>query len=448
MTTAERSTSPRPRRSGLALGSAVLLTVAVVCSLGGAASAAPVGEFTTFHLGNGGNGGNALASGSDGNMWFTNTANNSIGRITPAGSVTYFKVPTKSSTTLGSGLLGITAGPDGNMWFTGFFANIVGKVTPEGKVTTYPLPISEAYPLGIAAGPDGNVWFALDGANGIGRISPSGRITLYSIDGARVTSSRNCVMCGYEITAGPLDSLWFTMPAAGMVGRITTKGEVSTLPVPTETEPATNTTPVLGAITAGSDGNLWITQDADGKITRMTPQGTTTDFPLTPDNSIPASITPGPGASLWVAAFSGNALTRVDISGGDSPPTITQFPIPAPDSDPAAVALGADGSMWFANLVLPRTQPGSVKLQVGRVGTGFGALVKAKVTGTAKAGSTLTCSYSTKQAGVIANVDYQWLRAGKPIHRQNARTFKVASADKGAAISCRAAVTYESALYQ
>ena len=53
-----------------------------------------------------------ITAGPDGNLWFTNSGNNSIGRITPAGVVSNFT---------GAGINGpngITAGPDGNLWFT------------------------------------------------------------------------------------------------------------------------------------------------------------------------------------------------------------------------------------------------------------------------------------------------------------------------------------------
>ena len=54
----------------------------------------------------------AIVSGPDGNLWFTNYTNDSIGRITPAGVVSNFT---------GAGISfprGIVAGPDGNLWFT------------------------------------------------------------------------------------------------------------------------------------------------------------------------------------------------------------------------------------------------------------------------------------------------------------------------------------------
>jgi len=418
-------------------------------SISGAASAAQVGEFTTFRLGEGGYGGNAIASGPDGNMWFTNNANNSIGRITPSGKVAYFKVPTDPDFTNGAGLFSIAAGPDGNMWFTGFYSNVVGKVTPAGQVTTYPVPVDGTLPLSIAAGPDGNVWFTLDSANGIGRITSSGKIRLFSTDGAPIVSSNSCTMCAYEITAGPQGSLWFTLPAAGLVGRMTTQGAVTTFRVPTATDPSPdNAVPVLGGITAGADGNLWVVQPADSKVTRMTPKGAVTDIDLPSATANPVSIAPGPGASLWVAENGAGALSRIDISGAKVPATVTQFAMPTANSLPESVALGMDGSVWFANVVRPVDQGAGLKLQVGRVGTGFGALVKTKVTGSAKAGSTLTCSYATKQAAVVAGAGFQWLRGGKPIRDANARTFSVRKSDTGTAISCRVAVTFQTALYQ
>ncbi len=81
------------RNFGLALLAGAALTLIPA----GSGSAAPAGEFTMFDLGPAGEGANAIASGPDGNMWFTNNANNSIGRITPSGAVTYFAVPTTSA---------------------------------------------------------------------------------------------------------------------------------------------------------------------------------------------------------------------------------------------------------------------------------------------------------------------------------------------------------------
>jgi len=63
MRTSARSLSQRMGRPRLVLAAAALISAALVASVSGAASAAPVGEFTTFRLGVGGYGGKALASG-------------------------------------------------------------------------------------------------------------------------------------------------------------------------------------------------------------------------------------------------------------------------------------------------------------------------------------------------------------------------------------------------
>ena len=438
---------------GLGFG---LLAVAVLTLIPAQNSlSAPAGEFTMFDLGPAGEGANAIASGPDGTMWFTNNANNSIGRITPTGAVTYFAVPTTSASasTGGPGLFAIAAGPDGNMWFTEFFENLVGKITPSGVITTYPVPTANAMPMGITAGPDGNIWFVLDDASGIGRITPEGVITEFPIPTpgatgpATITSDNGCLMCGFMMTAGPLDSLWFTIPAANRVGQITMTGVVTTMPV-TTAPPAstTGTIPSIGAITDGDDGNLWITQNSDGKITRLTTAGVATAFALPSANAHPSSITPGPDGSLWIGNGTGNALIKFVGLGVKSTPVITEFTIPTAGAMPTSVALGADGSVWFTSLVNPTPAP--TTLQVGRLGTGVGPILSVKVSGTAKVGSALTCSYVNNHGGPPANARYQWLRSGKAIANQTAKKFTPRAGDVGAKVSCRAAVTYSGALNQ
>jgi hypothetical protein len=53
------------------------------------------------------------------------TSGNKIGRITPAGTITEFRVPTAAS-----GPLLITPGSDGNLWFTEFIGNRIGRLPP------------------------------------------------------------------------------------------------------------------------------------------------------------------------------------------------------------------------------------------------------------------------------------------------------------------------------
>ena len=99
---------------------------------------------------------NAITSGPDGNLWFTEQLAHKIGKITVTGTVTEYS---------GEGF-DITAGPDGSggtaLWFTGG-----GRITTSGVVTMF----SSLAGNNIATEPDGNLWLALN--NGIARVSPS-----------------------------------------------------------------------------------------------------------------------------------------------------------------------------------------------------------------------------------------------------------------------------------
>ncbi len=69
---------------------------------------------------------------------------------------------------------GIAAGPDGNLWFTESDGNRIGRITPGGTITEFARGISaKSRPFGIAAGPDGNVWFTEFSGNRIGRVNLS-----------------------------------------------------------------------------------------------------------------------------------------------------------------------------------------------------------------------------------------------------------------------------------
>ncbi len=77
-----------------------------------------------------------ITTGPDGNLWFTNIAGNSIGRITPSGALTTF---TNNSTIYFAA--GITTGPDGALWFTnegpGFDSGSIGRITTSGVASNF-----------------------------------------------------------------------------------------------------------------------------------------------------------------------------------------------------------------------------------------------------------------------------------------------------------------------
>ena len=101
-----------------------------------------------------------ITTGTDGNLWYTSSANDRIGRITPAGVITTFADPAGSSST--DNPYDITTGPDGNIWYT-TGGNRIGRLEPgnidiTASITTFGDPDFElSSPSGLTVAPDGNL---------------------------------------------------------------------------------------------------------------------------------------------------------------------------------------------------------------------------------------------------------------------------------------------------
>ncbi len=115
----------------------------------------------------GGAGGAGLVTGPDGNVWVTEqqTATDAIARVQPNGMADDFTLPNASANPTA-----IAAGSDGALWFTESNANSIGRITISGQITEITLPNASSQPAGIASGPDGNIWFTEEGGNRIGEI--------------------------------------------------------------------------------------------------------------------------------------------------------------------------------------------------------------------------------------------------------------------------------------
>ena len=300
-----------------------------------------------------------IATGPDGNLWFTECSSvlslcaiSKIGRITPSGQITEFPLQSAQSQPFG-----ITAGPDGNLWFTELAGNQIGRITPSGQITEFPLsrpmPTYNNRPMGITAGPDGNLWFTecptpnptVCTDSMIGRITPSGQITTFPLPTAGGEPQ--------AITVGPDGNLWFTEYLANQIGRITPSGQITEFPLPTA-----NSYP--GGISAGPDGNLWFTECPDltsngqchnSQIERITPSGQVSGFALPTANSDAQGITAGPDGNLWFTdctsyqllnQCSTSQIGRITPSG-----QITEFPLPTANGTAFSITQGPDSNLWF-----------------------------------------------------------------------------------------------------
>jgi virginiamycin B lyase len=137
----------------------------------------------------------SIAVGPDSNAWIAGTyvngdgsplnggLNSFVGRFTPAGQFTSFPLLTVDAFRrfefASTGHSSITAGPDGNMWFTENSPAKIGKITMAGAISEFPLPSKFSAPSAITRGPDNNLWFTEPPAGKIGRITPSGTLIEY-----------------------------------------------------------------------------------------------------------------------------------------------------------------------------------------------------------------------------------------------------------------------------
>jgi virginiamycin B lyase len=94
-------------------------------------------------------GARGITTGPDGALWFAEEAASQIGRITIAGVITEFPIPTPCCNT---SPIGITTGPDGALWFTEYTNGSIGRITTAGVITVFP---DGGGPFGITTGPDG-----------------------------------------------------------------------------------------------------------------------------------------------------------------------------------------------------------------------------------------------------------------------------------------------------
>ncbi|MGH2912376.1 MAG: virginiamycin B lyase family protein, partial [Solirubrobacteraceae bacterium] len=109
----------------------------------------------------------------------------------------------------------------------------IGRITPAGDIRYFTLPTPEVQADDIALGVDGDMWFTASGSNmqrpgsdsgaEIGRITPNGHVKEYAVKGEP-----------NQIVRGPHNDMLFTSFTAtgNKIGRITTSGKISELSLP------------------------------------------------------------------------------------------------------------------------------------------------------------------------------------------------------------------------
>jgi streptogramin lyase len=282
-----------------------------------------------------------LTVGPDGALWAAASGTGSpiheVARVDTAGNLTTF--PTPDNNDLSADAFSIATGSDGNLWYTQSPSpGRIVRITPAGVQTPFTIDAASDAPQGITAGPDGALWFAVPSTANIGRITTSGNVTLFPISPPSGSSAKPSPTA---IVTGPDGNLWFTDFGTNTIGRITTVGAAIEFTLPTA-----NAGP--DGIAAGPDGNIWFTEQNGNKIGRVqlaaaastggvatttatafatvinTGSSAATGCAITPTTPVPASFvyqTTNPATN----ALTGSANTPASIAAGAAQTFVIAF---------------------------------------------------------------------------------------------------------------------------
>ena len=264
----------------------------------------PTGSVTWFSIPGAGNGSRSIVQGPDGNVWMAAqtelAAQGWILRITPSGEVTKYPAGDSGQPGQGTGPDGIAAGPDGNLWFTEEFTNRIGRITPQGQLTEFKVPGSDTTPHGIANGPDGSLWFTESGTGHffIGRITTSGVIAMFPV------TTDNANLDPASIIAGPDHNLWFS--GLGEIDRMTTSGVITRFKGVDEAGGSD--------LTAGADGHIWFADTDKNAIGRIDMGGRVREFGLPTQPAKPVGIAAGPGGRIWFTEADARRVGNIGLT--------------------------------------------------------------------------------------------------------------------------------------
>jgi streptogramin lyase len=238
-----------------------------------------------------------ITVGPDGALWFgvSDTSSNGLGRMTTAGSYTYYNLFTAP----GSGATGIVSGPDGNLWVTDF-VGFVHKVTVHGVDTAYPAPPG-GNPWSIAVGADGALWFTENYPNTLFRITTDGIVSSFTAPS---------IMFFISLTSGPGAKLWLVEGDTHSIEGIISFDPATSVfgqPIAYPNEDVTS-------IAEGPDRNIWVTgaQEQVGTYVWLAMTLTPSHLILSaPGMSATVSVSETHYHGTWTATSSSKSIATV-----------------------------------------------------------------------------------------------------------------------------------------
>ena len=268
----------------------------------------PVATVTTFVAAAGFAAPTGGALDGDGNLYVTDSNNQTIRKVTPAGVVTTFAGSAGlSGSDDGTGPAarfsnpyGVAVDGDGNLYVTERENHTIRKVTPAGVVTTF-AGSAGSYgstdgtgaaarfwqPRGVAVDGDGNVYVADTANHTIRKITPAGVVTTLagtagsygSTDGTGAAASFN-ESIGVAVDGD--GNLFVADTSNHAIRKVTPAGEVTTLAGSAGSSGSADGTGAAASfsqpagVAVDGDGNLYVTDAGNRTIRKVTPAGEVT----------------------------------------------------------------------------------------------------------------------------------------------------------------------------
>ncbi|WP_436534586.1 Vgb family protein [Actinoplanes sp. HUAS TT8] len=197
-----------------------------------------------------------LAAAADGVLWCTR-ADDRLIRRDAAGTYTVIDLPA------GAAPYGIAVADDA--WFTAPGLNQLGRLTPAGDITWFDLPVPDARAAMITFDAGGRPWAALNGAGALATVHGD-KVEIVELPGGRAPAAP------VGITASA-DGVWYADIAGGGVGHVDPSGSVRQHLFD---DPACRP----HAVAPDPEGGCWATLWGSTELARVTSDGDVTLYPL------------------------------------------------------------------------------------------------------------------------------------------------------------------------
>jgi DNA-binding beta-propeller fold protein YncE len=240
----------------------------------------------TFNLfGSTGNGPLSIATDASGNVWVSNSADNTVTKLNPSGS-------TVGTFPVGNSPINVAIDASGNAWVTNYADNTVSKLGPSGTLLgTYPVGNG---PFGIAIDGTGNIWVVNNPDNTVSKLSPSGAaLGTFPIGGSPNYIAIDVSGNVYVVNDGD-NTVSKLSPSGSTLGTYA----VGNLP---------------NGIATDVSGNVYVVNNGDNTVSKLSPAGAVLGT-FAVGNS-PVAIAIDKFNNVWVANNSDNTVSKLSQAG-------------------------------------------------------------------------------------------------------------------------------------